>query len=96
MGKYIEGPAKGKAQFLQDQHNARILRTREEIIAAHCDNGEAVICVVDNGPFEAAGYCHDEREFEIFTAPDPRPKRWMTMEKKSVEKLVGFPESMRS
>lgn len=36
-----------------------------------------LVCVVDNGVFEAAGYAFDQREFEVFSAPDDRKKIWL-------------------
>ena len=51
----------------------------------------ALICVVDNGPFEAAGYAYSLREFEAFSrADDDRVRTWLTMDKKMVQKLSGF------
>lgn len=38
---------------------------------------ENLVCVVDNGIFEAAGYAFDQREFKDFSYPDGRPKRWL-------------------
>ena len=51
----------------------------------------ALICVVDNGPFEAAGYCYDEREFIAWCDPsDTRPKTWLLMSKIRAEELTGY------
>jgi len=50
----------------------------------------ALICVVNNGPFEAAGYCFDEREFECFTHPDPRPRTWLLMDLEKARKISGY------
>jgi len=39
---------------------------------------ENLICVIENGPFDAAGYIYSKSEFEAFVDPqDPRPKRWI-------------------
>lgn len=35
---------------------------------------KGLVCVVDNGMFQAAGYAYDEREFQAFTGIDDRPK----------------------
>jgi hypothetical protein len=46
----------------------------------------ALICVVSNGPFDAAAYAFSDRELEAFILPDDhRPKRWLLMEKTYVE-----------
>ena len=69
MGYYIQMPKNtDKAQQLVDLHDAAILTkcpTFEEI-----PKGKALICVVDNGPFEAAALCHSAEEFAVFSAPD--------------------------
>lgn len=37
-----------------------------------------LVCVVDNGYFQAAGYCYSQGEFNAFTEPsDHRPKTWL-------------------
>jgi len=42
---------------------------------------ENLICVINNGPFAAAGYCYDEQEFEEFNDPsDNRLKKWFILE----------------
>ena len=39
---------------------------------------EGLVCVVDNGPFDAAGYCYDERELEHFKEERTgRPRKWL-------------------
>lgn len=37
-----------------------------------------LVCVVENGAFDAAGYCYDAGEFQAFNQPsDPRRKTWL-------------------
>lgn len=59
------------------------------------ENKYAVVCVVDNGPFEAVAYCYNESEFEAFNEPtDNRPKTWIVVKEKDlIEKLVGYKKS---
>lgn len=68
MGYYIETPMnKGKAEYLVREYGA------EEIEAfdwSDVPEDKALICVVDNGPFEAAAVAYSEREFQAFAAPD--------------------------
>jgi len=89
MGYYIEGPIKGKAMFIKSEYDGEYVNCPQSFDEVPED--KALIVVVDNGPFEAAGYCFDQREFEAFTYPDPRPKRWMLMDKKKAQELSGFP-----
>lgn len=88
MGYYISGPAKGKIQFIRSEYDGEFISPPESFKDIADD--KALICIVDNGPFEAAGYCFDEREFEEFIRPDSRPKQWMIMDKKKAEELTGF------
>jgi hypothetical protein len=47
--------------------------------------------VVDNGPFEAAGFCFSEKELEEFGRPgDHRPKVWVAMDWKRASELSGY------
>lgn len=92
MGWYIECPVcTGKVEWLVEHHGARILG-RDELepikeLPAHL----ALVCVVDNGPFDAASYCYDQYEFEAFNDPsDWRPRTWLLMDKAWVEKATGY------
>jgi len=49
---------------------------------------EDLVVVVDNGLFAAAGYAFSEREYEVFSSPDPRRKRWFIVPEADV--LSGF------
>lgn len=71
--------------------------TKEEKVAALIANHSAtltdasfksnLVCIVDNGPFAAAGWCHSYKEFLHFNDPgDRRPKTWLIVP--NVEKLV--------
>lgn len=42
---------------------------------------ENLVCVVDNGAFQAAAYVYSQGEFEAFTQPtDTRRKVWLSYE----------------
>ena len=47
-----------------------------------------LICVVDNGLFEAAGFAYSEREYLAFKKPDERKKTWLVHPKAAV--LAGY------
>ena len=97
MGYYIQVPEhKGKAQQIADLYGGMIL--------LNCPNsfnqvpeGKAFICVVDNGPFEAAAFCYSKREFEEFSSPDSmtrpsRPRTWLIMDWDKACELTGYKE----
>ena len=90
MGFYIEGPVRGKAQFLRDNYSASLWKSKDAPEWEEIDNSEAIICVVDNGIFEAAGYCYNPRELEAFARPDGRLKAWLLMDKQKAEELTGY------
>src|SRR3990170_1893636 len=70
MGYYIQVPEhKNKAQQLVNMHGAIILPGRPEAFEDVPDD-LAIICVVDNGPFEAAALCYSRNEFITFTTAD--------------------------
>jgi hypothetical protein len=51
-----------------------------------------LVCVVENGPFDAAGYCYSEGEFKAFTIPgDLRRKTWLIYE--PAAKLSGYDQA---
>lgn len=91
MGYYIQtNDLKGKAQQIVDLHGGTII--------PHPDNfdeqSEGLVCVVDNGLFEAAVYVYSQGEFEAFTlSSDHRPKTWVSMDKDKAEELSGFRRS---
>lgn len=87
MGWYIEGPKFGKAEYIRDEHGGEIVG--EPSSFDDIDETKALICVVTNYHFEAAGYCLSERDFDLFTSPDTRPKTWLTMNKEKAEELTG-------
>ena len=90
MGYYIPGPAVGKGECLVWYHGARA-RTEEEARAALLSDDVAPICVVMNGPFEAAALAYSEEEFDCFADPnDRRPKQWYVMDRAKAYELSGI------
>jgi len=89
MGYYIQGPAKGKAKMLLDEEDAFLLEGLEQAREAFAE-GFGVICVVDNGPFEAAGFAFSQNELEVFIHPDGRPKTWLAMDLERARELSGY------
>ena len=89
MGYYIPGPAKGKAAMLVAEHGAHLLPNGAAAMDAF-KAGKGVVCVVDNGPFEAAGFMYSENEFKQWLAPDARPRVWLAMGLTTAHHLSGF------
>lgn len=79
MGKYIEKfrdgtslPSKTKASMLIIKMNASIINQPKEW-------REDLVCVVDNGNFEAAAYCQDNFDLQRFSRDDGRSKVWLEL-----------------
>jgi len=93
MGYYIEVPnKKGKAQQIVELHGGRIVAGVPSFKDISPD--EAIICVLDNGAWEAAGFAYDEKELEEFAAPDffghQRPREWLIMSREKACELTGY------
>ena len=89
MGYYIDTSAShGKAEIIARELNGEILPGRPAWGAWPQD--KALIVVVDNGLFEAAGYAYDEREYEAFTLEnDKRPRQWVLIGREDAEVHSG-------
>jgi hypothetical protein len=90
MGYYIQGPATGKAWHILDTIGGRIIPQPATFAP---EAGQAIICVVNNGAFEAAGLVWRAAEFVAFTSPDdPRSKIWLSVPKEAAHKAAGYQE----
>ena len=75
MGYYINENSKGESLPSRGKARALISDGAEVVDAKFQAN---LVCVVENGPFDATGYCYNEKEFELFNDPrDHRPKIWL-------------------
>lgn len=90
MGYYINTSANhGKAEIIASELNGEILPGRPTWGAWPAD--KALIVVVDNGLFEAAGYAYSEQEYEAFTdLEDVRPKTYVLIDKEDAEVHSGM------
>lgn len=91
MGYYIQGPTIGKADHIVAEHGGEFIGRPSSFSDIASD--KALICVIFNGPFDAACFVHDEREFEDCKYPDGRMRRWLIMDRALAVKLSNFPES---
>lgn len=77
MGKYINSingvklPNQGKVNFIIAHMPSAIA------IAPPAQWNEFLVCVVDNGLYQAAAYAYDEIEMNRFLAVHNRPVQWL-------------------
>ena len=77
MGKYINQTSGGNP--LPATLKAAELVKDGATIVFNPKFQENLVCVVNNGPFEAAAYCYSQTEFDHFNDPkDYRAKIWLT------------------
>lgn len=91
MGYYIqtENILVGKAAYLVNKYNAKVLPKAPEWNDIPED--QAIICVVNNGLFEACGYCYNSQELNAFNRPtDFRDKIWLLIDKELTNKLTKY------
>lgn len=90
MGFYIETPYnKGKVLQIISKYGGEEV---DEPLIFDVPEGKGLICVVDNGEFEAAGFAYNLNEFLRFKHPDGRPKRWVIIDRKVAEHVTGYKE----
>lgn len=93
MGYYIEtGKLHDKAHDIIAKHGG-VLVDQGTARAMVADPDTAVVIVVDNGLFEAAGFAYDKQEFEAFThVSDQRPKQFLLLKRSTAIALTGYSE----
>lgn len=93
MGFYINQNSKGVQ--LPARGKAKVLLEDGAMLVFHPKFQPNLVCIVSNGPFDAAGYCYNEREFNDWTDPnDPRPKIWLVYEYAGL--LSGYDDSRKN
>lgn len=92
MGAYVNPPNQSKEEWLEE-NGVQISRGAAKRISNNIEDGpteELAVCLVDNGPFKAAGICFEPREFEAFSQPDDhRPKKWFKANIEDLKKVSG-------
>ena len=53
------------------------------------DKDDALVCLIDNGAFTAAGICWCKRELESFAFDDDRPKDWFLVKKADLTEFMN-------
>jgi len=84
------GSNTGKAKWLVEKAQAEVISKDEAQIIVEDSIDHGVICVIDNGMFEAAGYAFSPSEFQAFARNDGRMKTWLKMPAAMAKKLSGF------
>ena len=94
MGYYINSAggvplqATGKALALINRENAKRLT---EVPSQLPTDGNGIICVVNNGFFEAAAFAYSNEELAYFRdSSDTRPKVSLTMPLQRCKELSGY------
>ena len=91
MGYYIQTaePCHKAGQLVSERGASRALKPET---LAEIPEGEALVCVVQNGPFDAAALIYCDEELRAFGDPnDPRPREWLLMDKALAHELAGYP-----
>ena len=92
MGYYIQTDGThGKAAYIVRALGGELV-SQEAASAAIDDPTKGVVVVVNNGPFEAAAFAYDRREFNAFTGTsDTRPKKFVIVDRSVAVEKSGFP-----
>jgi len=94
MGYYIQVPEHfGKAEQIEALYDGMIIPKPNSFDLIPLNM--ALIVVVRNENFEAAGFAYDEEEFAAFTYPgDLRPKKFVLMNRVMANELSGYKKTM--
>ena len=88
MGYYINSNSKDEGLGATGKANGLAL-DGARIIPEPTTWQEGLVCVVENGPFDAAAYVYNEKEMKEFQNPsDYRRKTWLIYE--HAKKLSGY------
>ncbi|KKK79335.1 hypothetical protein LCGC14_2834550 [marine sediment metagenome] len=76
MTIYLNPLRMSKEEFLAE-YGKEISQSDVAIADLDDHSKNCVVCLVDNGPFRAAGILHGQFDYDEFTSPDdPRPKKF--------------------
>lgn len=78
MGFYVNPQTGTKEAFLNQ--NGEMIPTPKNYTSV--PSSKAIVCLVDNGMFTAAGVIYSEREFADWNnVADTRPKKWYSVDR---------------
>lgn len=92
MGYYIQTPMTiEKVDYLKNRHGAKEIECPGSLNEIPYED-KALVMVVDNVIFEAAGYIYDDNELKraLPTRKDQRKRTWLLMDKEWVENVTHF------
>ena len=94
MGYYVEtSNFHGKSEEIAKKYDGEIVD--KPVSFDEVPSGKALIVVMNNGAFEAAGYAFNADEFAAFTSPnDLRPKKYALIDRVAANRLTGYKEKM--
>jgi hypothetical protein len=95
MGYYIQTQENtGKAARICDSWADTEIISSAPASYQDIPEGKALVVVVENQLFEAAGVVYNEQEFRAFTdtVHDHRPRTYLLMDRALAFKLAGVPE----
>jgi hypothetical protein len=90
MGLYLE-PAIDKSQWLRENGKAitPVIFGKSDINWEDIPEDKVLVCLVDNGPFQAAGVAYNKREMEAFNLEgDPRSKIWYYVDREKARAIA--------
>ena len=97
MGYYINAEGIGshqKAEALIRLHGAKLVSRDADpkIDFSKIPEDKALVCVVENGYFDAAAYCYDEDEYKAFSdaTRDQRKRTWLYLNKEWTTRITGY------
>ena len=105
MGFYVETDSNhDKAEFLIKNSTSGRLVSIEHAAICSTDNDYGVFVIVDNGPFEAASFCFEPKEFtrfvrramclsptdKLYLDEGGRPMQFVVMNRDEAKTLTGY------
>lgn len=90
MGYYIETSKNhGKAEDIANAYSGKVHALPPDY-DAETAKGNGIIVVMDNGPFEAAGFAYSPEEYASFLRHDGRRRQYVTLPRDVAERASGF------